>query len=141
MGDRLAQELPAAIIAPPARHADMEIERQVVLEFGPPSGEAVRDAAGQATAKILENGRKIAMCIALMEEDRLVRRHREFQLCDEGRALRVRRRQIAEIVEAAFADRDHPWAVQERGQLLAAGRVENLGMMGVYAGGTGTGRP
>src|ERR1700722_14467273 len=101
MGDGFAQQLPAALIAHPARHADMKIERQVVLEFGSPSGEAVRDAAGQAAAKILENGRKIAMCIALMEEDRLPCRRREFQLCDEGCALRVRGRQVAEIVEAA----------------------------------------
>lgn len=96
----------------------------------------MRNAAGQAAPKIPEDGRKIAMRVALMEEYRLASRGREFQLCDEGRALCIRRREITVIVQAAFAGRNHLGPAQEVGQFRAMRRIEALGMVGVYAGGT-----
>src|SRR5258708_15926937 len=109
MGDGFSQELPAALVAHPARHSDMEIERQVILEFGSASREAMRNAAGQAAAKILENGRKIMVCIALMEEDRLARPGPALQLRDKSCAPRIPRRGVTVIVPAAFAHRAPPW--------------------------------
>src|SRR5258708_23625086 len=137
MRDGFAQGLTAALVAHPARHSDIEIERQVVLELGSASREAMRNAAAEAAAKILEDGRKIAVCIALMEKDRLARLDREFQLRDKGLALRAPRREITVIVQAAFADRDHLRPAQEVGQLGAPRRAEALRMMRVYAGGAG----
>src|SRR6266446_4063920 len=72
-----AQGLPASLVVHPARHSDMEIERQIVLELGSASREAMRNAAAEDAAKITEDGRKITVCIALMKKDRLARRGRE----------------------------------------------------------------
>jgi len=66
-----AQGLPASLVVHPARHSDMEIERQIVLELGSASREAMRNAAAEDAAKIPEDGRKITVCIALMKKDRL----------------------------------------------------------------------
>src|SRR5260370_14644895 len=132
-----AQGLPASLVVHPARHSDMQIKRQIVLELGSASREAMRKAAEEDAAKIPEDGRKITVCIALMKKDRLARRGRELQLRDKGCTLRAPRREITVIVQTAFADRNHLRPAQEAGQLAAPRRVEALCMMRVYAGGAG----
>jgi len=58
-------------------------------------------------------------------------------LCDEGRALRVGRREIAEIVQTAFAHRDDLGSLQQQGQPLAERCIDALRMMRMNAGGAG----
>jgi hypothetical protein len=113
----------------------VQIQRQVVLQLGAAGGEAVRDSAGEAAAKISENRRKVGVRIALVEEDGLAGLGRDFQLGDEGRALRFGRREIAEIVQAAFAGRNDLGQAQQVAQPRAGGDVEAQRMVGMYAGG------
>src|SRR5258708_17265257 len=124
-----AQGLPASLVVHPARHSDMEIERQIVLELGSASREAMRNAAAEDAAKIPEDGRKITVCIALMKKDRLARRGRELQLRDKGCTLRAPTREIKGKVQTAFADRNHLRPAHEARQLAAPRRCEAPPMM------------
>ena len=128
--------LAAPLVAHPTRDADVKIEREIVLQFRSPAGKAMRNAAGEAAAKIREDGGKVVMRVALMEKHRLARRNGEFQLRDEGGALGLGRREIAEIIQAAFADRDHLAA--RRSSWHRASRSDAskpCGVMRMHAGG------
>ncbi|GAC1670878.1 MAG: hypothetical protein NVS9B2_17140 [Steroidobacteraceae bacterium] len=95
----------------------------------------MRNAPGEAASEILEDRCKIAVRIALMKEHGFARRNGHFQLGDEGRALSTGWREIAAVVQAAFADRDHFGAQQQGAQLGTPRSIEALRMMGVHAGG------
>jgi len=56
-----AQGLPASLVVHPARHSDMEIERQIVLELDLPPVKQCATPAAEDAAKIPEDGRKIIM--------------------------------------------------------------------------------
>ena len=89
----------------------------------------MRDAAGEAAAKILQNRRKVVVRVALVQEDGLAGLGRDFQLRDEGRALRIGRREIAKIVQAAFADRDDLGQAQQFAQLVRGCETSKLARM------------
>jgi hypothetical protein len=56
---------------------------------------------------LLQNRYKIGVCVALVQEDRLAHESRELQLAMERLLLHGARRQIAKIIEPAFAHRDY----------------------------------
>src|SRR5882757_10840284 len=95
----------------------------------------MRDAAGELAAKVLEDGYEVLVRVALMKKHRLTRGHGDFQLCDEGGALRGRRREVAEIIQPAFADRNDPGLSQQFIQFFAPRRIESRGMVRVHARG------
>ncbi len=78
----------APLIADPAGDADRQLKGQVVFEFALTAGEAVRNPAGEAGAIFREDRGEVLVRVALMQEYRLRHAHRDFQLRDEGRALR-----------------------------------------------------
>ena len=94
----------------------------------------MRDAA-QASAKVREYGLEVLVRIALMQEYRFADGHRHFQLRDEGGSLRGGGREIAEIIEAAFADGDDHGLVQQFEQRVAQPGIETAGVMGMHARG------
>jgi hypothetical protein len=102
-----AQVRAAALVADPAGDADAEPERQVVLELGNTAGEAVSHSADEPAVKVLQYCLEIVMCVALMKKYRLRNGHSDFQLSDEGGALRRGRREVAKVVEPAFSHRNH----------------------------------
>lgn len=67
----------------------------------------MRNTADEAAAEVLEDGFEIFVGVALMQEDRLGDGHGQFQLRDEGGSLRRGRREVTEIIQAAFADGNH----------------------------------
>jgi hypothetical protein len=102
-----AQIRAAALVTDPTGDADAEPERQVVLELGNTPGEAMSHSAGKPAVKVLQYGLEILVGIALMQKNRLRDAHGDFQLGDEGGALRRGRREVSKVVEAAFSHRDH----------------------------------
>jgi hypothetical protein len=91
-------------------------------------------AARQAGAKLLENGREVAVRIALMQKHRLARRDGNFQLRGKGRALRIARREVSKVVQAALADGDHPRLIQQRAKFRPLRGIEIMRVMRMYAG-------
>jgi len=66
----------------------------------------MRHTADQAAAEILEDCFEVFVGVSLMQKHGLSDGHGQFQLRDEGGSLRRARREVAEIIQAAFADRD-----------------------------------
>ena len=68
----------------------------------------MRDAAGECGTEFAQDGvRKSLVSVALMQKDRLANIRRQFELPLETRELRWSRgEKIAEVIEAAFADRN-----------------------------------
>ncbi len=59
-----------------------------VLELARAAGETMRDAAGQGRAKLGEDGGEVLVGVALVQEHGLGARRGDFELRDEGLALR-----------------------------------------------------
>ena len=64
-------------------------------------------SADEPALEVLQYGLEILVGIALMQKNQLRDAHGDFQLSDEGGALRRGRREIAKVVEAAFSHRNH----------------------------------
>jgi hypothetical protein len=97
----------ATLVANPPGDADREVHLQVRRELVLRARKAVGDPAHECRTVLLHNRHKIGVGIALMQEDRLADYSRELQLAMECLLLYGARRQIAEIIEPAFAYRDH----------------------------------
>jgi len=69
-----------------------------------------------------------------MEEHGLAQLHGQVELAPEGCELRRPRREIAKIVQTAFADCDHLRLRGERGELLQRRLVELRGVMRMDTG-------
>ncbi len=95
----------------------------------------MRDSAVQPAGEIPQDRGKIAMRIALMQKYRLADLGGDFQLGDEGLALRVGRREIAKIIEPALADGNHLLQMQKLDQFARVASRERLRMMRMHAGG------
>ena len=98
---------PAPLIADPSRNADRQGEFQIGLQLRPRAGETVRHAAHELRAMLAQDRDKVIVCVALMQEHGLGDAGRELQLPAEGIPLVGARREIAEVVKAAFSDRRH----------------------------------
>ena len=97
----------ATLVANPPGDAYRQVHLQVRRELVPRAGKAVCDPTHERRTVLLQNRHKIGVCIALMQEDRLADCSRELQLAMERLLLHGARRQIAEIIEPAFAYRDY----------------------------------
>ena len=64
-------------------------------------------SADQPAVKLPQYCLEILVGIALMKKYRLPDGRGDFQLSDEGGALRRGRREVAKVVEAAFSHRNH----------------------------------
>jgi uncharacterized protein len=102
----LVERPAAALVADPARDADVAIEREVVLERGLRVGEAMHADFAELRAMRAQDRDEVRVRVALVQEQRLAQLDRERELRLERRALGVVRRVIAEVVEAAFAKGD-----------------------------------
>src|SRR5688572_479871 len=122
-----------ALIADPARDADVQalFEIGVALFFG--AGEAMRYTA--ADAVFLDDGDEILVGIALMQEHGLADTCGDFELPMKRKALRVARRKIPEVVEPAFADGHDDLGTCRGCESLERGIREIRGMMGMHARG------
>src|SRR5690606_30788766 len=102
--ERIAQIGAAPLVANPTRDADVKTEIEIRLELGASAREAMRDAARETRPPRLEQRDEIVVRVALMQEHGLADARRELELRFERRALRITRREIAKVVEPAFAD-------------------------------------
>src|SRR5574340_1508577 len=82
-----------------------------------------------------QDGNEIAMRIALVQKHRLAGFLRKLQLSFKSPALLVLRREIAEIIEAAFTHGHHFRFRQQSLQRDRCSSIETLGLMRVCAGG------
>src|SRR6185503_19316765 len=102
--DEVEQVLAAALVADPARDADVKTELHVSAQLVSLAGEAVRDGASYAMVR--EDFGKPGMRIARMQEKRLAQRQPELELRDEPLLLVGVRRVVAVEIQAALADGD-----------------------------------
>ncbi len=125
----------APLVAHPARHADVETEVEIRLELRNAAREAMRDAAaGDLRHQLDERREEVRVRVALMQEHGLAARRGELELRTERAPLRVARRQVAKVVEPAFADGDDVRAAEQRGERGSRVLVEFRRVMRVHAG-------
>lgn len=84
---------------------------------------------------LAQDRREILVGVPLVQEDRLADAGRERELPCEGASLRVARRIVPEVVEAALSDRDDLWRERELRKLRGGIVGELVGMVRVDAGG------
>ena len=102
------QQMSAApLVADPAGNADGQTHVEVGRELFARAGKTVSDTAGESVAMLAKNGYEVRMRVALMKKDRLADEAGELQLPMEGLLLDSARREVAKIIESAFAHRDH----------------------------------
>src|SRR5690554_1097431 len=106
LGERIAERVPAPLVAEPAGDADIKPEVEIAAELDPAAGEAVRDAADDPADERLEQRDEALVRVALMQENGLPGRDRELELRDERVLLPVARREVAVEIESALADGD-----------------------------------
>src|SRR5690348_6985905 len=94
-----------ALVADPSRDADCEVELQVAGQLILRTREAMRDPTDERAPVLPKDGDKVLVCVALVEEDRLPNARRQLQLPKKGCPLCWLRREIPEVVQAAFANR------------------------------------
>jgi hypothetical protein len=110
----------ATFVANPACDADGESHLQIVQQLVRLTGEAMGDRTGRECARMLsEDGDEIGVSVALMQENRLAHARGDLELTRERGALHVSRREIAKVVEPAFAHRDDLGAMGEPFELLS----------------------
>ena len=124
--------MPAALVADPAGDADIQAEIEIGARLVDPGGEAMRDAAARR-ADIAQDRQEILVRVALMQEDRLAH-SRRAQLLLERVQLRLARRKIPKVVEAAFADRDHFGLARQLARSLNCAASSSDGVMRMNAG-------
>ena len=93
-------------VADPAGDADIQIQREQLIEFVALACEAVCNGAYEPVAVRLKNRDEVVDGVALVQEHRLLELRGELQLCIERGDLGVARREIPIVVEPAFPDRD-----------------------------------
>ena len=108
-----------AFIADPSRDANVQIHVQVRGELVLVTRKAMRNAADERGAVLAQNRHKILVRIALVQEYRLAEGPRQLELAVEGLLLCGARRQVAEVVQPAFPDRDHLGRLRELPQVPA----------------------
>jgi hypothetical protein len=132
---QLAQVQAAAFVAQPAGDAHVPVLVQVIEQFLARAGEAVHDRGAELAVEVAHRRHEVGVRIALVQEHGLARVRGDLQLHLEGAPLRRARREIAEVIQAAFADRDDLGHCLQRAHLrVALGRV--LGrVVRMHAGG------
>ncbi len=83
----------------------------------------------------LQDLQEIVVRVPLVQEHGQLALGRELELCLESCPLRFARREIAEIVEAAFSDRDDLRLPQQGAERRLGGLVPVGGMVRVHPGG------
>src|SRR5688500_6059329 len=101
----LAQMQAAALVADPAGDADVEPEPQVIIELCVVAREAMRDTAREPRPVLAQDSHERRVRVALMQENGLAAIDCELELAAENALLVGMRGEVAEIVQAAFADR------------------------------------
>ncbi len=95
-----------ALVADPARDADIKIHRQIGFECGPIVGKTVDDGLGQPRSGVLQNRQETLMRLPLVQESRETVRGGDVQLFAKRLFLHIARRDIAKKIETGFADCD-----------------------------------
>ena len=124
----------AALIGDPAGDTDRETELQVALQLLLRAGEAVRDAVPVGRV-LAQYGDEIIVRVALVQEHRLADLRGELELAVKRLLLRGARREVAEIVEPALADRDHVGNPCELRGRLEIRDIELSGVVRMNSGG------
>ncbi len=112
MPDQLAQVRAATLVAQPAGDADMPVAVQVVEQLAAIGGEAVHHRRAQPAIEVAHHRQEVVVGVALVQEQRLAHAidgkvRRQLQLPFERAALGRARREVAVVVQPAFAHRDH----------------------------------
>ena len=97
----------AALVAQPAGDADVPVPVQVIEHFLAAAGETVHHGRPGAALEILHHRHEVGVRVALVQEQRLSVFRCQLQLALERLALGRTRRKIAEVVQTAFAHRQH----------------------------------
>jgi len=126
----------AALIANPARDADIQIQIEIGASLIQTRREAMRDATGQLRAMFAHDPHEILVRIALMQEHGLADLRGQLQLRLERLDLRLVRREVAKVVEATLTDRDHFGPTRQFVECLQLRGIELHRMMRMDAGGT-----
>src|SRR5689334_20078191 len=90
----------ATLVVDPTRDADRESEIEARRELCSGARETVGyGARGERGRMLAQNRDEVLMRIALMEEHGLADTRRDFELASECGALRIARREVAEVIE------------------------------------------
>ncbi len=94
----------APLVADPAGDADAEAHAEVVVQLVRLTREAMSDPACRQCARVLSQNRdKVFVRVALMQEHRLAHACRDLELPRKRVPLHVTWREVAEVIETAFA--------------------------------------
>lgn len=104
---QLAQVQAAALVAQPAGDPDVPILVEVVEQLLASAREAMHHRRADLPVELLHDRHEIRVRVALVQEQRLAGVGGDLQLHLERTSLRGARRKIAEVIQAAFAHRDH----------------------------------
>ena len=104
---QFAQMQAAAFVAEPAGDADVPVPVQTVEQFLAGAGETMDHRRAQATVEILHHRDEVIVRVTLVQEQRLAILGGQLQLALECPALCGPRREIAVVVQPAFAHRHH----------------------------------
>lgn len=123
----------APLVADPTSDADVQAEIQIRARFFDAGREAMGDTAGEARPEVAKDREEVGVRVALMEEHRFMKVSSQLQLFPERRALRIGRREVAEVVETAFSHRDHFRLRCHLRQLRQRVVIELCGVMRVHS--------
>jgi hypothetical protein len=98
----------------------------------PRASEAMRDPTDERAPVLPKDGNKVLVCVALVEEDRLPNARGQLQLPMKSFPLCWRRREVPEVVQAAFSNRNDLRPAGKRFQLLQQIRRKVRGVMRMH---------
>jgi len=124
----------APLVTDPAGDADGEAHVEIRLQLQPIRSEAMSDTPHEVRQMFTQDGDEVVVRIPLMQEHRLAKPGRKLQMPMKGGALRLVRRKVAEVIEAAFAHRDDFGLRREVTELREQLIRQVCGMMGMQAG-------
>ena len=120
-----AQVQAAAFVAQPAGDADVPAGVQRVEQLLAGAGEAVHHRRAEAAVEVLHHRHEVGVGVALVQEQRLAGVGGDLQLALERAALRRPRREVAVVVQAAFAHGHHFGMREQRAHF-------GVGFVGVF---------
>ena len=101
-----AQVRATAFVAEPTGDADMAVRIKVVIQRALLVGKTMHHARTELSVEIAQHRDEVVVGVSLVQEQGFTGVDGDLQLHLEGASLRGAWREIAEVVETAFADRD-----------------------------------
>jgi hypothetical protein len=130
-----AQVRAAALVAEPAGDAHVPALRDVIRHLFAGAGEAVHHHRAEPALEAAHHVHEVRVRVALVQEQRLAALDRQRQLDLERAALRMPRREVAVVVQPAFADGDDARITVQLAQFRLGFRGDFQRVVRMHAGG------